>query len=161
MSNINLQDSSEENLLNKFGKDSGFKVPDGYFDELSASIQNRISTEKNTRWNFSLGFLAKPQLIAAFSILLIVGLIILFNSGNDYKIINSIADENANVLAEQVLLVEDIDEHTILSMFDENATGDFAAKAASIYGSDEELSDDEILNYLSNEDLSELTVFLP
>ena len=39
--------NQEEKIINKYGKDSGMKVPDGYFPELEKRIMNSLPPFKN------------------------------------------------------------------------------------------------------------------
>ncbi|MBX9851394.1 MAG: hypothetical protein K2X86_06500 [Cytophagaceae bacterium] len=59
----NKHNRDEEGKIRHFnaGKENPFKVPDGYFEKLPSTLQERISEERKTLGKERLGYLLKPQ----------------------------------------------------------------------------------------------------
>lgn len=154
----------DANIVAQFGKNHGFQAPEYYFDQLPSKIQERIAESKEVKKISMAQLLMKPQFIAAYTIVLLIGLFFIFSPLEQYT--DSERNENvkSGLIAEQIMIVEDFDESAILSAMDDETFSSeqmIENKAISILGSDDELSDDEIISYLSDEELGELTAYLP
>lgn len=161
--NINIKEP-DASIRAQFGKNHGFHVPDGYFNNLSSKIQDRIEATKEERKVSLAHLFFKPQFVAAYSIVLLIGLFVVFNPVLNNDTIENESTLNSELVTEQIMYVEDFDESAIIAAIDEGELTNeqiLKNKAHSIMGGDEVLSDDEIISYLSDEELGELATYLP
>lgn len=138
-----LQELSPE--LAKLKKKEHFKVPDGYFEEFPYEVQKRVlESEKNVLWELVLKLFTVRKL--AIAGLVVAGLVfgVPFLLNNDQNL-------EADVTAEELL--ELVEDGTL--EFDEDALIDVYAVALDddVATSDDDLNDEDIINYLIDEDI--------
>ncbi len=137
-----LQELSPE--LAKLKKEEHFKVPDGYFEEFPYEVQKRVlDSEKNVFWEVVLKmFTVRKVAIAG---LVVAGLVF----GVPYLLdINRSLE--ADITADELL--ELVEDGTL--EFDEDAIVDvYAVALDDDVESADDLEDEEIINYLIDEDV--------
>lgn len=140
--------------LSKIKKETPFRVPENYFDDFSARLQMKIEAEKRilpNQPNRIIQFL-KPAIGLAASFALIFMLV--------YWPLKSftpeeVANNNTNATAPVENGITDLEYHSIIEGMDDNSFYALLEEPAQTV----EISDDELLNYLS-ENVSDYDIYL-
>ncbi len=116
-----------------FPKKTGFEIPKNYFESLETKITSKIKSEQSIP---SVKNILKPYLLiaASFAAIFIIWQAILFNSPSKFtqKFDISYID----------LQINDMDDETIIMAFDDDQN--------------EEISDNDIINYLTQSNVNDL-----
>lgn len=162
----NIEDPGSE-LKSKVGNRNCFKVPEGYFDDLSQKIQERYTAETSKKESLRYKTLLKPGFIAAYTLAVIVGLFFIIQPfSRDIKNgTYAMANVLENISSEQLLSYTEIDETTLINSLSENGLDEEGSIDEIFISSpvgDEtgDLTGDDIIQYLENEDISELTLYM-
>jgi len=152
---INSKDFASE--LIKIEKEDPFNVPDGYFEKLANNIQEQVSSrsERIPIIEQILIFLKQPKYSLATGfviVLIIVGLFVFIKPADkEIQLFSDITIED--ILEESPELIYDMDESIILEVL-------FADNGDDIYNyfendvfTDTTISDDEIIDYLIDENI--------
>ncbi len=119
-------------------KENPFKVPEGYFLELRDSVSNRISGREKQRT--SLWTIARPQLglVSAFAIIFFIGygIISVFSGLHKEQDVFTVNGETTSQYIEEGFL-----RTSFIDFFD--------YEQDSLYVVDNHISDEELLNYIS------------
>jgi len=158
-------------------KQNPFEIPDGYFDELPNIIQSKIAEKKTVSlWKNAHAIIRKPQysIAASFIILLlsVAGYFFLFNKSNDETVLISRYAELNNLIEDNRINLDNIEESFFVDALisesniesnNENFLYINQYIASTNNGSESyELSDitsDDIVNYLSEEDYSTTVLY--
>lgn len=155
----------EKNLLNKLGEidkdqtiselpsQSGFKVPKGYFDSLEDIILSNLKTDAEKRQKGKLvSLFSKKVIVYTVSIAAMIAIIlsISINKKSITPNINSldVADIQSYIIEGNI----EFSTEDIASLLDENQDFDDTFENKSI-------SDEEVLEYLSQEELDNELIF--
>lgn len=164
--NQNIEDPGSK-LKSIVGNKNCFKIPEGYFDELSQKIQERYTAETYRKESVSYKTLLRPGFIAIYTLAIIVGLFFIIQPFS-YDIKNG-TYANANfmesITSEQLLSYTEIDENTLINSLleneiEENGSIDEILTSSPIGTETGDLTGDDIIQYLENEDISELTLYM-
>ncbi len=163
--NQNIEDPGSE-LKSIVGNKNYFKVPEGYFDGLSQKIQERYTADTSRKEILNYKTLLRPGFIAAYTLAFIIGLFFIIQPFSQGIKNNTYA--NANVLetitGEQLLSYTEIDEVILINSLSGNGIEEGSIDeifTSSPVGTETgELTCDDIIQYLENEDISELTLYM-
>lgn len=161
---MNTEFDDKEKLpefLQNMSKNSGFIVPDGYFSQLSEQIQSKISSDNKAQW-ISKKYFLQLKYVAVYFVLIGIGIFALLNNKQEKATFLDNTNEQLALLAEQIYISDDYDENFIFTLY-ESVNSDFSQtevienKANGLLDETQtELSDDEIISYLMEEEFSEL-----
>ncbi len=133
--------------LSKIKKDSPFRVPEDYFDNFAARLENKIQQENKPEHRSKLFLLRKPHLAiaATFAGLIIMAVTVL-------RVVET-KHTSAGLTNEEIMAyiqddIYDYDEYTII----ENLKPEKSINVKS------ELNDDEIIKYLENDGIDVSTI---
>lgn len=164
--NQKIDDPGSE-LKAKVGNKNCFKVPEGYFDGLSQKIQERYTTEASRKESLSYKTLLQPGFIAAYTLAIIIGLFFIIKPFSHDLGNGTYANANAieSITSEQLLSYTEIDEATLINSLSgnglqEDGSMDEIFTSAPVGTETGELTSDDIIQYLENEDISELTLYM-
>lgn len=134
--------------LSKIKKDSPFRVPDGYFDKFADRLSEKIHQEKKPERKGKIYLIGKPYLAVAASF---VGFLII--AITIFKVVET-KHVSTGLTKEEIIAyikedIYDYDEATIIeNLKPEN----------NITTTKNELKDDEIIEYLKNDDVDVSTI---
>jgi hypothetical protein len=128
----------EDPTLKEHLRENSFRVPDNYFSDLRMEVSDKISSQKR---RVPLISVARPQLalvsLFAISFFIIYGALNLFGPKG-----NSVEESSTVILSEnEIYLNEGLVKTTFIDFFD--------SSSHSLY-SEEEISDEELISYLSD-----------
>ena len=134
--------------LSKIKKDSPFRVPEGYFDNFADRLNGKIQQEKRPERKGKIHLFGRPYLAIAASF---VGFLII--TATVFKVVKtkhvSTGLTNEEIIAYIKEDIYDYDEATIIeNLKPEN----------SVAPTKTELKDDEIIEYLKNDDVDASTI---
>ena len=129
-----------------------FKVPENYFEDLPSRIQEKINAKQQVPTRNMKTVLFNPKVLAAASLILILGLasIFIFQLNDPVNnTSNPLAQEEFNTVSDYLLTDLDDDEliQAYVEMTDESDNGYLI--------STEDLDEQEIIDYLLQDDLIE------
>ena len=129
-----------------------FKVPENYFEDLPSRIQEKINAKQQVPIRNMKTVLFNPKVLAAASLILILGLasIFIFQLNDPVNnTSNPLAQEEFNTVSDYLLTDLDDDEliQAYVEMTDESDNGYLI--------STEDLDEQEIIDYLLQDDLIE------
>ena len=140
-----------EQNLTKIGKETPFKVPEGYFEGFSARLSDRIHNKNRIPVSIKYLFSWKPYLAAA--VILIVALVTgnYLHSSHSNKIASERFHSEISQVVEQELY--SISEETIIESMevkiqDEHDSSSVNTEVMINYLLNEDLNDEELLNTL-------------
>ena len=130
---------------NKYNRKDPFKVPENYFDDLPERVMYKISAGKENEHR-GIIYMIRPYMMFAAAMIIFVlisytGLKLIFQIPED-KMQDKLLGEYTE------LLLEDIDDLMIINEFTESMDYSFS----------EDLSNEEIIEYLVNEDIDYLAI---
>ena len=132
--------------LSKIKKENSFKVPDNYFDDFPTIIQEKISTKPSFFLSKYLFFIFRPQVIAAFS--LIVIFVVSYSVFNSHQKTNMLSSTDLTEYFEQNL--SDYDEDLLIDLIVNDPDIDISNNS--------DKDNDEITDYLINNDIDYSTL---
>jgi len=150
---INFEEFAPE--LNRIKRDNPFMVPDGYFDKLPTSIQEKIESESHKSPNFeqivTLFKQPKYSVTAGLTIVILIVAMVVFikPSDKETQFFSDITIDD--IIDEYPEFIYYLDESIILEvLFAENGEDTYDYFRNDIY-TDTTLTEDEIIDYLSDE----------
>jgi hypothetical protein len=157
---LNLIDEDEELFKKKFPKREGLKVPDGYFDSLSQRVQDRVaaSDKKSPAKWFSLGQQSVKTLLIPVTItavVLIAFIILLPNKKIEQQAIKTDTTPSASTFdydasyAQEAIAIEDFDLRNEVA----NSKKDLGLVMSRVAENDTTISDSDIIEYLSEQEI--------
>lgn len=154
--NIDEFDNLEELApgLSKIKKENPFRVPDGYFDKLPMIIQEKITKTKSVSiWEQFFLLLKQPKYSVSLAVATMAIVIALFvfvkPDGQEYQFLSDITIED--ILRENPELIYSMDETLIIEVLLAENGEDIQDYYDYNIKSDTSISDDEIIDYLSDE----------
>ncbi len=150
--NNNLQELAPE--FSKIKKENSFKVPDGYFDSLPMKIQEKVSEPKTISiWEQLSIIIRQPKYSVSFvfaTTLIIVPLIIFIKPEVQQSLyLSDITIED--VLRGNPELIYNLDESDIIEIMLAEVSKDDPDYIDNNVKSDSSITDEDIINYLSDE----------
>lgn len=151
-------DMNDNEFLNGSTKlNDGFKVPEGYFDDLSKKMQEKIASgnpAKAVRLHsyFSTRNIA---IVASVAALIIAGLLIIpaiqnnSNSGNGFSNANQTEIPAENLMYDESVAMQNDADYQQIDLNEEMEI----IPVAEHFATDTTITDEDIIQYLSNEDL--------
>ena len=142
--------------FSKIEKKNPFMVPNDYFEKLPSIIQQRCN--EKTLWEKRFSFILRPQYYVSVSLAVIVIIFILisYNKSNTQKILianNNNIEYYAKFLTEQdILEIGDFDEETLIEILLNETNSNKKISYISEYADYKDISADDIINYLSDEE---------
>lgn len=144
--------------LSKIKKENNFQVPENFFDELPQIIQEKVSQEHHFRIENIINYFLKPyRAIAMGSIisLLILGLFFMPNQNNgNLQLSNEISLEDLIQLYPDVL--EYMDDDVLVDFAAEEMTQEDIDFIDFELGFDAIIFQDDVIQHLSDEEISEI-----
>ncbi|MCB0806582.1 MAG: hypothetical protein KDC05_12350 [Bacteroidales bacterium] len=149
----------DRNLSNTFGRVNPFVTPQGYFENLPQQIMKRIRKEEAGKKNSGLNVLFKPYSIAAISLaaaaLLFIAYV-LFIPGDEEKAERISAISLDELLEYNPEYITDMDEWLLIeTLYADNETEAYPDDYDQSLDFDSTITNDDILNYMIENDLSE------
>lgn len=98
----------EDTLLKKIGKDNSFKVPDGYFANLTSEVMNRLPDEEtNTFAEFPVSMWTKVKPLLYLAAMFVGAALIIRSFSVDNKPVPSadmaMGEEETEILSEEII----------------------------------------------------------
>ncbi len=152
---INFEDSIPE--LNKIKKENPFAVPEGYFDSLPTSIQEKIESHSHKLSIFEqiLTLFKQPKYsvtaVLTIAILIVVMFVFIKPSEKETPFFSDITIDD--IINEYPEFIYDLDESTIIEiLYAENGQDTYDFFENDIY-TDTTITDDDIIEYLEDENV--------
>lgn len=144
--------------LSKIKKENNFQVPENYFNELPQVIQQRVTQQKAQFIFINIfNYLTKPYRLIALSslvVLLIVGVFFIANQKIEDQVFVEFSFED--IMEEYPEMIEYMDDQVLMEFaavqMDDQEIDFFDYES----GIDPMLSQDEVLQQLSDEEISEI-----
>ncbi|MCD4736586.1 MAG: hypothetical protein K8R53_11120 [Bacteroidales bacterium] len=153
---LNLRDSAPE--LSRIKKENPYEVPDGYFDTLHVSIQERI--KEKTGWNPArlLGYFFRRPVRLVLVTVLFTGIVLAFfvfrtsENNNNMLYVDMTWEE---LIYSDPGLIYNIDDETIVELYvaAEGSEVDLDTYETGILN-DTNITEEMILDYLNDQDIS-------
>ncbi|MBN2213824.1 MAG: hypothetical protein JW723_06225 [Bacteroidales bacterium] len=129
--------------LSKIGKEKPFKVPEDYFENFSVRLSDRIHEKRSPEFTGRLIPVLKPFLaIAAVAVIVLIAVRIFVNQPGKEDMGNLKGDDLAFSISDNIYY------------YSEEAIIDAVYPPVESSVSEEHLTDEEIIEYLINEDIS-------
>lgn len=154
---FNLEEIAPE--LAKMNKSNPFLVPGNYFEKLPVEILNK--TRRSKRFSFpeviqSLFLKRKFNLAVAFTGLIVIIAIIIFNKSEDISVNNQFFSNITldDVLLESPEIIEYMDESLIVETLFAGSDQVIDFNSSNEFENDSSISEDDLINYLSDEEIA-------
>lgn len=154
---------SEDSIpdFSKLKKNNPFEVPENYFDSLPLIISNKIDFNRN-RHSLSISrlFSLNPKFsvaIVSSAFVILMTVFLLTKSSQEFDSLSEITFED--VLLEYPELIENMDESIFYESLLVETEVDYFGDFETNFDMDTSLSDEDIFNYLTEEDIDSELIY--